>query len=363
MTNRAIRNLSAFFVLLFAVLAVRQMYVQIVAAPQIAASAANPRHALLDAGRGRILASDGTVLAETVDGKRSYPLGPALAAPVGYVSIALRNERDRGELRPRVELAGLQRRSGRAARRARGGAARRANRRARCRRRHDDRAGGPGEALRAALEVSARGRRRARSAQRRGARDRERAELRSERFRRAVSGAAGRPGSPLLDRALDGLYPPGSTFKIFTAAAALESATVTMDSHFDDPGYLTIGDFTLHDNESEATGLRRLHDGVRAFEQRRLRPDRAEDGRRHVLRLSRPLGHRRVARFPAAGRARPRSGESRRSCPANSRRWDSGRARCSMTPLQMALIGATIANGGDEPRPYIVRAGHAAASP
>ena len=26
-----------------------------------------------------------------------------------------------------------------------------------------------------------------------------------------------------------------------------------------------------------------------------------------------------------------------------------------MTPLQMALIGATIANGGDEPRPYVVR--------
>lgn len=26
-----------------------------------------------------------------------------------------------------------------------------------------------------------------------------------------------------------------------------------------------------------------------------------------------------------------------------------------MTPLQMALIGATIANGGNEPRPYIVR--------
>ncbi len=62
------------------------------------------------------------------------------------------------------------------------------------------------------------------------------------------------PGAPLLDRALDGLYPPGSTFKMFTAAAALDSNTVTMDSRFDDPGYLVIGDTTLHDNEGEATG-------------------------------------------------------------------------------------------------------------
>ena len=65
MTNRAIRDLSAFFVLLFAVLAIRQIYVQTVEAPTIAARPTNPRHAMLDAGRGRILATDGTVLAQT----------------------------------------------------------------------------------------------------------------------------------------------------------------------------------------------------------------------------------------------------------------------------------------------------------
>ena len=61
MTNRAIRALSGFFVLLFAILAARQAYVQVVAAPSIAARPNNPRHALLDAARGRILATDGTV--------------------------------------------------------------------------------------------------------------------------------------------------------------------------------------------------------------------------------------------------------------------------------------------------------------
>ena len=38
--------------------------------------------------------------------------------------------------------------------------------------------------------------------------------------------------SPLLDRATDGLYPPGSTFKIFTAAAGLDAGTTTMDARF-----------------------------------------------------------------------------------------------------------------------------------
>jgi len=75
MTNRAIRDLSRFFVLLFVVLAIRQIYIQLVAAPRIAERPGNPRHALLDAGRGRILATDGTVIAQTLGGRRLYPLG------------------------------------------------------------------------------------------------------------------------------------------------------------------------------------------------------------------------------------------------------------------------------------------------
>ena len=60
MTNRAIRGLSTFFALLFVVLAGRQAYIQIIAAPSIAARPNNPRHALLDVNRGRIFATDGT---------------------------------------------------------------------------------------------------------------------------------------------------------------------------------------------------------------------------------------------------------------------------------------------------------------
>jgi penicillin-binding protein A len=49
-----------------------------------------------------------------------------------------------------------------------------------------------------------------------------------------------RPAAPLLDRATAGRFVPGSTFKIVTAAAALDTGTFTPESQFDDPGYCTL---------------------------------------------------------------------------------------------------------------------------
>jgi peptidoglycan glycosyltransferase len=48
------------------------------------------------------------------------------------------------------------------------------------------------------------------------------------------------PAAPLLNRASAGLYVPGSTFKVITASAALESKKFTPDSTFYDPGYCMV---------------------------------------------------------------------------------------------------------------------------
>lgn len=48
------------------------------------------------------------------------------------------------------------------------------------------------------------------------------------------------PAAPLVNRASDGLYVPGSTFKVITASAALESGEYEPTSTFVDPGYCTV---------------------------------------------------------------------------------------------------------------------------
>jgi peptidoglycan glycosyltransferase len=48
------------------------------------------------------------------------------------------------------------------------------------------------------------------------------------------------PAAPLLNRGSAGLYVPGSTFKVITASAALESKKFTPDSSFYDPGYCMV---------------------------------------------------------------------------------------------------------------------------
>ena len=49
-------------------------------------------------------------------------------------------------------------------------------------------------------------------------------------------------GAPLVNRATAGKYPPGSTFKMVTAAAALDTGRFTPDSPFYDPGYCEQGE-------------------------------------------------------------------------------------------------------------------------
>jgi penicillin-binding protein 2 len=49
------------------------------------------------------------------------------------------------------------------------------------------------------------------------------------------------PGAPLYDRAIQGLYPTGSTMKPITSVAALQSGTITPDTVLQDNGCIGIG--------------------------------------------------------------------------------------------------------------------------
>jgi len=49
------------------------------------------------------------------------------------------------------------------------------------------------------------------------------------------------PRNPLTDKAIGGVYPPGSTFKPVVALAALAAGTITPDTAVTCPGYLELG--------------------------------------------------------------------------------------------------------------------------
>jgi peptidoglycan glycosyltransferase len=61
-------------------------------------------------------------------------------------------------------------------------------------------------------------------------------------------------GSPFLNRALQGLYPPGSTFKIVTSLAYLRQYGTLDNYSFDCTGEYTQGGFTIHCSGNTAHG-------------------------------------------------------------------------------------------------------------
>ena len=60
--------------------------------------------------------------------------------------------------------------------------------------------------------------------------------------------------APYLNRVTQGMYPPGSTFKIVTLAAALESLTDVQQREFYCAGEMVVGDGTVTDNEGNGHG-------------------------------------------------------------------------------------------------------------
>jgi penicillin-binding protein 2 len=71
------------------------------------------------------------------------------------------------------------------------------------------------------------------------------------------------PRNPLTDKAIGGVYPPGSTFKPVVALAALEAGTVTPDNAVTCPGYLELGDATFHCWQKAGHGTLHLRDAIK----------------------------------------------------------------------------------------------------
>ena len=170
--------------------------------------------------------------------------------------------------------------------------------------------------------------------------------------------------APLLNRATQGLYQPGSSFKVVTATAGLADGTVTPTTSFVDTGAYSVsgGKVTnyggaVYGRHDFATALTRSINttfgkvGVE-LGQRRLLAAMEGFGFHAVPPLALPEGEVR-----ASGRYR---GGELLSTGANmdslAVAWAAcGQERILATPLQMALVAAAVANDGRVMKPYAMQ--------
>lgn len=57
------------------------------------------------------------------------------------------------------------------------------------------------------------------------------------------------PKRPMFNRAIQGVYPPGSISKIILASAGLQEGVITRNTAFDTPPAITVGDYVFPDNK------------------------------------------------------------------------------------------------------------------
>ena len=103
---------------------------------------------------------------------------------------------------------------------------------------------------------------------------------------------------PLNNRATQGQFPPGSTFKIVMAIAGLEEGVINPDAYISDPGFFTFGNRNFRDWKLGGHGSVNLHHAIvdllrylflSARSEARRRPDRQVVAR---LRSGRKIRHR-----------------------------------------------------------------------
>ncbi|MFI1185090.1 peptidoglycan D,D-transpeptidase FtsI family protein [Streptomyces californicus] len=159
---------------------------------------------------------------------------------------------------------------------------------------------------------------------------------------------------PMLNRAIRQTYPPGSTFKIVTAAAALDSRTVTdPDAATDTPSpYVLPGTRTTLPDEARGCEEASLADAIRVSCNTVMAHLGVEVGLDGMVEAAEKFG------FNDAGLRVP-SGVARSNFDTDMSDdqlalSSIGQFNTTATPLQMAMVASAVANGGDLRRPHLV---------
>ena len=175
------------------------------------------------------------------------------------------------------------------------------------------------------------------------------------------------PDKPLLNRALRGTYPPGSTYKPFMSLAALNTGKRSPTQFISDPGFFMFGDHRFRDDKEGGHGTVDMHKSIVQSCDTYYYLLARDMGVDMIHDQMKELGFGQMTGIDIAGEARgilPSTQWKRSSYKRpEQQRWYSGETISlgigqgynSFTMLQLAQATATIANNGIRRKPHLVR--------
>jgi penicillin-binding protein 2 len=170
--------------------------------------------------------------------------------------------------------------------------------------------------------------------------------------------------NPLINKPLAGQYPPGSTFKLATALAALESGKIRPEQTFFCSGSFPFGEHVFHCWKKEGHGWMNFHDGIKNSCDSYFYQVSLAAGIDRIAKSARDLGLGTNYGFILSGAKNGLIPDTQWKKRALGVKWYDGETLSAAigqgyilaTPLQLAVMVARVANGGRAIVPRLVHA-------
>ena len=170
-------------------------------------------------------------------------------------------------------------------------------------------------------------------------------------------------GKPLLNRAISGMYAPGSVFKIVTACSALETKRISRHTRFNCAGSYTIGNMTFHCWKEGGHGSQDITDAIKNscnvffYQAGRAAGVDSIESYTEKLGFGKPTGIDlpEEASGLVPGRLWKMIVKKESWYEGETLNYAIGQGYLVVTPIQVVRMTAAIANGGKLVRPYLVK--------
>ena len=172
------------------------------------------------------------------------------------------------------------------------------------------------------------------------------------------------PERPLNNKAIAGTYPPGSTYKMVTALAALESKAIDAGTRLPCLGFLNLGDIKFHCWLKNGHGALNVVEAISQSCDCFFYECARRAGIDKISEMAGRLGFGRQSELGLPGEAPGNQPSRQWKQEKYAKPWQQGdtfnlgigQGYMTATPLQLAIMTARIANGGYEVQPNMLLA-------